>query len=72
LWTRSYHLRRIIFAGAPLGAALAGLLLQALGVVPTVLVFGVCRVVLAVFVTVNAHIRQARPVSETHAPPRTT
>ncbi len=62
----------IIFAGAPLGAALAGLLLQAFGVVPTVLVFGACRVALAVFVTVNTHIRQARPWPETHAPPRAT
>jgi len=62
----------IIFAGAPLGAALAGLMLQAFGVVPTVLAFGACRVVLALFVTVNPHIQRARPVPETHAPPLTT
>lgn len=52
----------IIFAGAPIGVALAGVLLQAIGAIPTVLVFLGCRLLMAVSVTLNAHIRTAPSV----------
>jgi hypothetical protein len=44
----------------PLGLVLTGVLLQAIGPVPTILLSGCCMVLLALLMTGNRHIRGAR------------
>ena len=56
--------RMISYGFQPLGAALAGVLLQWLGPVRTVLVLGAVQIVLAVATTLNTHVRHARPLAE--------
>ncbi len=51
--------RLIALATPPLGLALTGLLLQRFGMVPTILVFAVALLGLAVLATVNRHVRRA-------------
>jgi hypothetical protein len=51
--------RLIAFSGPPLGMALTGLLLQGVSVLPTLLVFSACFVVLAIGATWSSHIRSA-------------
>jgi MFS family permease len=57
-------LRLIFFGCEPLGIALTGLLLQQAGVVATILCFGVVYVLLAVGVTLNRALREARPLAD--------
>lgn len=56
--------RLIAFGGQPLGLALTGLLIQNIGVIPTILVDAAGMVILAVAATVNTHVRNAKPLSE--------
>lgn len=56
--------RLIAFGGQPLGLALTGLLIQSIGVMPTVLVDAAGMVILAVAATLNAHVRNAKSLSE--------
>src|SRR5207237_6361235 len=56
--------RLIAFGGQPLGLALTGLLIQTIGVIQTILVCSVGMIILAVTATVNAHVRNAQPLSE--------
>jgi predicted MFS family arabinose efflux permease len=51
----------------PLGAALSGVMLQSIGAPFTVLVFSACTAALALLATVNAHVRNARPIAAAHA-----
>jgi len=59
--------RLIAFSGQPLGLALTGLLIQTITVVPTILVYSIVFVVLAVAATLNPHVRNARPLAEVQA-----
>ncbi|MBV9712519.1 MAG: MFS transporter [Ktedonobacteraceae bacterium] len=52
--------RLIAFGGQPIGLALTGILLQAIGPLPTILVLFVPQLVLAILVTTNRHVREAR------------
>lgn len=54
--------RMVAFGTIPLGTALAGVLIQSIGAVSAVLVFGAVEIVLAVLTSVNPHIRAARSV----------
>ena len=56
--------RLIAFGGQPIGMAITGALIQAIGAVPTVLVLFVPQLLLAVAVTFNKAVRQA-PAIET-------
>lgn len=56
--------RLIAYSGAPLGLALTGLLLQIWGPSITIIVFGIGASATALLVTLNPHIRRARPLSE--------
>ena len=56
--------RLIAFGGQPLGLALTGLLIENIGVIPTILVDTVGMVILAIAATVNTHVRNAKPLSE--------
>lgn len=56
--------RLISYSGAPLGLALSGLLLQNFGPYPTVVILGAGLVGLALLITLNPHVRHARPLSE--------
>ena len=51
--------RLIIFGGDPIGLALTGILLQAIGTVPTVLIYAGGLVALAAATTLNRHVRAA-------------
>jgi predicted MFS family arabinose efflux permease len=55
--------RLIAFTGAPLGTALTGVLLQALGIVPTLLTFSACFLVLAIGAWVNTHFHTPAPTN---------
>src|SRR5207244_4466962 len=59
--------RLISFSGQPLGLALTGTLLETINTVPTVLVFSICLLFLAVVRTSSTHIRTARPIAEAQA-----
>ena len=59
--------RLLAFGFQPLGAALSGVLLQSIGAPSTVLVFSACTAALALLATVNAHVRNARPIAAAHA-----
>jgi len=56
--------RMISYSGAPLGLALAGFLLNAYGPYPTTIILGVGFVGLALLITLNPHVRHARPLSK--------
>lgn len=56
--------RLISYSGGPLGLALAGLLLQLWGVSTTISILGGGIIATALLITLNPHIRHARPVSE--------
>ena len=55
--------RLLAFGFIPAGQALTGALLQWLDVVPTILFFDGCLLILAVGTTINPHVRHARPLS---------
>ena len=54
--------RLLAFGFNPLGAALSGILLERLGTTPTIIVFSICFLVMAVSTNLNTHVRHARPV----------
>jgi predicted MFS family arabinose efflux permease len=54
----------IVRGSLPIGIALTGFLLQRFGGVPTVLIFAVYRLFLALIVTLNPHVRHVPPLSE--------
>jgi MFS family permease len=54
--------RLLAFGFQPLGAALSGVLLERLGTTPTVIVFSIWYLLLAVFTTFNTHVRNAAPL----------
>lgn len=56
--------RLISYSGAPVGMGLAGFLLQAFGPYPTVGILGLGLLGASVLITLNPHIRRARPLSE--------
>jgi MFS family permease len=60
--------RLLAFGFQPLGATLAGVLLQVIGAVPTVLIFSVWLFLLAVAVTLNPQVRQALHSVEPETP----
>ncbi len=55
--------RLIAFGGQPIGLALTGLAIQAIGVVQTILIGTAIMVVLALAATVNTHVRNAKPLA---------
>jgi predicted MFS family arabinose efflux permease len=55
--------RLIAYGFQPLGAFVAGLLLERLGAVPTVGVFAVWLIGLAILTTLNGHVRRAAPIA---------
>ena len=55
--------RLVAYGCHPLGIALSGVLIQAIGPVSTVLVFAAWVAVLAVLTTLNAHVRHAAPIA---------
>jgi predicted MFS family arabinose efflux permease len=56
--------RLISYGLRPVGIALTGILIQDIGPISTVLVYGVCYVVLALTATLNPHIRKTGRLSE--------
>lgn len=56
--------RLISYSGAPLGLALAGFLLQIYGPYQTIAILGAGLVGLALLITLNPHVRRARPLYE--------
>jgi predicted MFS family arabinose efflux permease len=56
--------RLIAFGGQPLGLALTGVLIQNVGVIQTILIDSVGLAILAIAATLNAHVRNARPIAE--------
>ncbi len=58
--------RLIMYCLMALGQALTGVLLQRFGAVPTVLIFGIGLLLLALGATLNAPIRQAQPLAAVH------
>ena len=56
--------RLIAFGSQPIGLALTGILLQYLSPIVTVVILAVPQLVLAIMVTFNGHVRNARPISE--------
>ncbi len=56
--------RLLAFGSEPIGLAVTGLLLQAIGPIPTILVLFVPQCVLAIAATMNKHLRNARPIGE--------
>lgn len=56
--------RLIAFGTQPLGLALTGVLLQAIGPIPTVLVLFIPQFILCIAVSVNPHVRHAKPIGE--------
>jgi MFS family permease len=56
--------RLIAFSGRPLGYALAGVLLQAIGPVASVLIFSIPYLAAALLTTINPHVRNARGLSD--------
>jgi MFS family permease len=59
--------RLLAYGFQPIGAALSGILLDHIGVVPTVLVFATWFVVLAVLTTLNSYVRNAPRIEEAQA-----
>lgn len=56
--------RMVSFGTIPLGSALAGVLIQTIGAVQAVLVFGAVEIVLAILTSLNPHVRAARSTPE--------
>jgi hypothetical protein len=59
--------RLLVYALKPLGLALTGLLCQRIGPDRTMLCWGACIIALAAVVTLNPHVRHARPIAEVAA-----
>jgi MFS family permease len=56
--------RLIAFGSQPIGMAVTGLLIQAIGPIMTVVVLFIPQLVLAIAATMNKHLRDARPSGE--------
>ena len=56
--------RLLAFGFQPLGSAIAGILLKAVGTTTTILFYLAVFVLLSVMTTLNSHVRHARPISE--------
>jgi MFS family permease len=56
--------RLLAFGFQPIGAALCGILLQWVGVLPTLAFYSVVLLGLALMTTANSHVRNARPITE--------
>ncbi len=56
--------RLIAFGLQPLGAALAGFLLERIGTTPTVILFSIWVLVLALATSINVHVRHARTLDQ--------
>jgi len=56
--------RLLAFGFQPLGAALAGVLLERLGAVPTVMVYSLWLLMFAVLTTFSKYVRNARPLAQ--------
>lgn len=56
--------RLIAFGGQPLGLALTGLLIQYIGIVPTIIIDSIVMILLALAATVNKHVREAKPLAQ--------
>ena len=56
--------RLLAFGFQPLGAAICGLLIERIGVVPTVIAFSVWYFAFAILTTVNKHVRKCQPFAE--------
>ena len=59
--------RLAVFGGDPIGLALTGILLQTLGIIPTVLILTASLLVLAIASIVNPHVRHAPPLAQVQA-----
>ncbi len=59
--------RLLAFGFQPLGAALSGVLLAAIGPTYSLLAFLSVQVVFSILTTINSHVRNARPISEAGA-----
>jgi hypothetical protein len=57
-------LRLVFFSCESVSIALTGLLLQRIGVLATILCFGLALVTLAVAATLNGGLRMARPLAD--------
>jgi MFS family permease len=56
--------RLVAFGFQPIGAALCGILLQWVGILPTLAFYSLVLISLAVLTTANSHVRSARPITE--------
>ncbi len=56
--------RLISYSGAPLGLALTGFLLQVYSPTVTIILLGIGVVITASLITLNSHVRHARPLAE--------
>jgi len=56
--------RLLAFGFNPLGAALSGVLIERVGVAPTVIAFSLWYLTLACLTTFNRHVRNARPIEQ--------
>lgn len=59
--------RMVAFGFQPIGAAAGGILIQAYGPKPVVLVFAAVMIALAILTVANGHIRRAKPITEIQA-----
>jgi predicted MFS family arabinose efflux permease len=59
--------RLLAYGSQPLGAALAGVLLDNIGTLNTIFVFGGWLAFFAVLTTLNSHVRNARPIEQVAA-----
>ncbi|HEY4383589.1 MAG TPA: hypothetical protein VGN34_03810, partial [Ktedonobacteraceae bacterium] len=58
--------RLISFGGQPIGLAITGALIQAIGAIPTVYVLFIPQLLLAIAVTFNKSMRHAPSIEELH------
>jgi len=56
--------RLLAFGFMPIGAALCGFLIERIGAIPTVMVFALWYIMLAVMTTLNRDVRNARPIQQ--------
>ncbi len=56
--------RLLAFGFNPIGAAVSGLLLERIGTAPTVIIFSIFNVLLAILTAANSHVRNAPPLEQ--------
>jgi hypothetical protein len=59
--------RLLAFGFQPIGNVITGLLLVSVGVLPTLAFYVTVLATLAIFTTLNSHVRNARPIEEVTA-----